>query len=379
MRKRRLRMIFIIVVQSLNRVRLFWDPIDCSTPGFPVLHYLPEFAQIHVHWVSDAIQSSHPLSPSSFAFNLSQHQGLFQRVFASGGQSIRVSASEAMMICGIPMSNSNNNLQGAIKLLLSVLLICSSGSLVVFSKGHKADGLPRWFTGKESACQCTSLIPGLGRYPGRGNGNPLQYPCLGNPMDRGAWWGVMEESMRSQRVRNNRETEHTRMKLLMKCPKLTGGGAWLWPHIRCLPPELSPSALRLTAAREGWSQPHRTLRAGWSQECKRLVTTSPKYLSMSPGPSPNSTLISLNHEAPRSYWRPGNSWYSRNQQSQTSHWFHARRKAQTTHSAHLRIRCCGPPDHRSYQCASISSLLSHPVSSQFGQESYLYLWRLILF
>ena len=39
------------------------DPIDCSMPGFPVLHYLPEFAQTHVHWGSDAIQPSHPLSP----------------------------------------------------------------------------------------------------------------------------------------------------------------------------------------------------------------------------------------------------------------------------------------------------------------------------
>ena len=106
------------------------------------------------------------------------------------------------------ISNSNNNLQGAIKLLLSVLLICSSGSLVVFSKGHKVDGLPRWFSGKESACQCRSLIPGSGRYPGRGNGNPLQYPCLGNPMDRGAWWGVMEESTRSQRETTERLSTH---------------------------------------------------------------------------------------------------------------------------------------------------------------------------
>ena len=39
------------------------DLMDCSAPGFPVLHHLPEFAQIHVHWVSDAIQPSHPLSP----------------------------------------------------------------------------------------------------------------------------------------------------------------------------------------------------------------------------------------------------------------------------------------------------------------------------
>ena len=41
------------------------DPMDCSTPGFPVLHYLLEFAQTHVHWIDDAIQSTHPLSPTS--------------------------------------------------------------------------------------------------------------------------------------------------------------------------------------------------------------------------------------------------------------------------------------------------------------------------
>ena len=45
------------------------NPMDCSTPGFPVLD-LPEFAQTHVHWISDAIWPSHPLSPSSLAFNL---------------------------------------------------------------------------------------------------------------------------------------------------------------------------------------------------------------------------------------------------------------------------------------------------------------------
>ena len=55
------------------------DPMDCSTPGFPVLHYLLELAQTGVHRVSDAIQTSHPLSsPSLPAFNLSQHQGLSQ-------------------------------------------------------------------------------------------------------------------------------------------------------------------------------------------------------------------------------------------------------------------------------------------------------------
>ena len=55
------------------------DPMDCSTPGFPVQHQLPEVAQTHVHQVGDAIQPSHPLSsPSPLTFNLSQHQGLLQ-------------------------------------------------------------------------------------------------------------------------------------------------------------------------------------------------------------------------------------------------------------------------------------------------------------
>ena len=57
------------------------DPMDCSTPGLPVYHQLPDFTQTHVHWVSDAIQLSHPLSsPSPPTFNLSQHQGLFKWV-----------------------------------------------------------------------------------------------------------------------------------------------------------------------------------------------------------------------------------------------------------------------------------------------------------
>ena len=57
------------------------NPMDCSTPGLPVHHQLPESTQTHVHWVGDAIQPSHPLfSPSPPAFDLSQHQGLFKWV-----------------------------------------------------------------------------------------------------------------------------------------------------------------------------------------------------------------------------------------------------------------------------------------------------------
>ena len=66
-------------VQSLSHVQLC-DPMDCRTLGFPVYHQLLELGQTHVHQVSDAIQPSHPLSFPSPAFNLSQHQGLFQWV-----------------------------------------------------------------------------------------------------------------------------------------------------------------------------------------------------------------------------------------------------------------------------------------------------------
>ena len=76
------------------------DPMNCSTPGLPVHHQLPEFTQTHVHRVSDVIQPSHPLSsPSPPAPNPSQHQSLFQWVNSSheGGQSIGVSASASVL------------------------------------------------------------------------------------------------------------------------------------------------------------------------------------------------------------------------------------------------------------------------------------------
>ena len=80
----------IVVIQSQLRPTLC-DPMDCNTPGFPVLHHLPELVQAHVHWVSDAIQPFHPLSSHSPpAFNLSQHQGQTSQLFTSGGQSFGV-------------------------------------------------------------------------------------------------------------------------------------------------------------------------------------------------------------------------------------------------------------------------------------------------
>ena len=89
---------FSSVTQSCSTL---CDPMDHSMAGLPVHHQLPEFTQTHVDWVGDAIQPSHPLSsPSPPAFNLSQHQGLFQWVcllFPSGGQGIGVSASTSVL------------------------------------------------------------------------------------------------------------------------------------------------------------------------------------------------------------------------------------------------------------------------------------------
>ena len=75
---------FLVLHTFSQFTQLCWtlcDPKDCSTPGFPVHHQLPQLAQTHVHQVGDAIRPSHLLSsPSPPAFILSQHQGLFQWV-----------------------------------------------------------------------------------------------------------------------------------------------------------------------------------------------------------------------------------------------------------------------------------------------------------
>ena len=88
--------------------------LDCSMPGFPVLHDLLEFAQTHTHWVSDAIQPSRPLSPPSLpAFIISMLFQIFQyfpasgsfpmsQLFTSGGQSFRASASASASV--LPMN-----------------------------------------------------------------------------------------------------------------------------------------------------------------------------------------------------------------------------------------------------------------------------------
>ena len=68
--------------------------------------------------------------------------------------------------------------------------------------GYDSAGLPKWLSDKESACNAgatgdASSIPGSGRSPGGGHGNPLQYSCLENRMDRGNWWATIHRVTKS--------------------------------------------------------------------------------------------------------------------------------------------------------------------------------------
>ena len=74
----------------------------------------------------------------------------------------------------------------------------------LWSSSYSPIGLPRWCSGKESICNSgdasdAGSILGLGRFPGEGNGNPLQYSCLENPTVRGAWWATVQGVAKSWR------------------------------------------------------------------------------------------------------------------------------------------------------------------------------------
>ena len=101
----------------------FSNPLNCTMPGFPVLHYVPEFAQTHVHWISDAIQPSHPLlSPSLPVLKSFPGSGSCPMSwrFTSGGQSIGASASSS----ALPV-----NIQGWHPLGLTGLILLSGLTL----------------------------------------------------------------------------------------------------------------------------------------------------------------------------------------------------------------------------------------------------------
>jgi len=163
----------------------------------------------HPTILSSVVPFSCPQSfPASGSFPMSQ-------LFVSGGQSIGVSASTSVL----PMNTqdwfplgctgwislqskrlsrvfSNTTVQkhqffGASFLYSSTLTFKNCRSL--YCTCNLYNGFPRWLNGKESACNAGDLgsIPGSGRSPEGGNGNPLQDSCLGNPTDRQAWWAAI--------------------------------------------------------------------------------------------------------------------------------------------------------------------------------------------
>ena len=130
---------WVFVVQPLSHVQLC-DRIDCSMPGSSVLRYLPELAQLPVHWVSDVIQLSHPVSllsiwPQSFPASVSF---LMSWLFASGGWSIGASASAAVL----PM-----NIQGWFPLGLTGLIsLAIQGTLKSLLQHHNLKASILWLS-----------------------------------------------------------------------------------------------------------------------------------------------------------------------------------------------------------------------------------------
>ena len=177
------------------------NPMDFNTPGFSVPHYLPKFAQVDVHCISDAIQPSHPLTPSfPSALNLFQHQGLFQWV--------NCSHQMTKILAFLRQHQSFQQVfKGWFPLRLTGLILDSENSILWIrlqcrrpwfnswvGKIHwRRDrlptpvflGFPSGSPSKESACNAGDLdsTPGLGRFPAEGNGYPLQYSGLENCMD----------------------------------------------------------------------------------------------------------------------------------------------------------------------------------------------------
>ena len=177
-----------------------FDPMNRSTPGLPVHHQFPEFTQTHIHRVSDAIQPSHPLSspsppapipPSirvfsnestlcmrrpkywSFSFSIipsKEHPGLI---------SLRTDWLDLLAVQGTLKSLLQHHSSKASilqRLIIYIYIQASQVALVLKNLPVNAGDI-----------SCVSLIPGSGRFPEGGHGNPLQYSYLENPMDSRAW------------------------------------------------------------------------------------------------------------------------------------------------------------------------------------------------
>ena len=203
----------IVVVHSQSLIQLC-NPRDCSAPGFPVLHSLPESAQIHIRWLSDAVQPSRLLSsPSPFVFNLYQNQGLFHCVSSSHqvAKELELWVSVTVFPMKIqdwfplgltslislgPRDSQESFPAPQFKIINSSTFLMVQFSYPYMTTGKAMtltiwafvgkwwlcflicclglSGLPQWLRVKESTCNIRdlNLIPGWRRSPGRECGNP---------------------------------------------------------------------------------------------------------------------------------------------------------------------------------------------------------------
>ena len=170
------------------------DPMDCSTPGFPVHQQHTELAQLMS--IESVMPSNHLILCCPFL--------LLPSVFPSITFSILQCLSESTTCERLRESRSLGQ-PWPIRFFDKNSWRLKYCLIVVFHTGKGTLGFLGGSDRKESACSVGDLgsIPGLGRSPGVGHDNPLQYSCLKNPMDRGAWL----QSMRTQRVRHNWRTK----------------------------------------------------------------------------------------------------------------------------------------------------------------------------
>ena len=196
-----LRIIFCCCCSFAKSCPTLCDPIYCNTPPFLVLHCILEFAQTHVHWISNVIQPSCPLP-------------LF---FPSVFPSIRVFANEPALHIGWPKywsfrTSPFNDDSGLISFRMDWLdLLAVQGTLRSLLQHHSLEAsflqcllwVSQVACGKEPACQCKrykrlGFNTWVRRSPGEGHSNPLWYSCLENPMDRGAWWAAVHRVVQSR-------------------------------------------------------------------------------------------------------------------------------------------------------------------------------------
>ena len=179
----------------------------------PVLGYLREFAQTHVHWVNDAIQPSYPLSPPSPpALNLQLQNQSFQWIFSGAflkdglvgspcsprdSQSLLQHHSQKASVhwCSVffmvqpshPYRTTGKTIAMTMWTFVGKGMSLVFNTLSVFVMGFPCGALVKNPSANARDDRDTGPIPVSGRCPGVGNGNPLQHACLEDPMDRGAW------------------------------------------------------------------------------------------------------------------------------------------------------------------------------------------------